>query len=134
MGLAPGGRMKQEIYEDSYGFDAWDRDHASRCFVTILNAAQWQAVTGELPPTEPVSAEQYEESRIPWFDWYAADQKPLAGAPTFKGVQSVVEMAKAKGDGALPITPPRSPRSDISAPTAAPCASRARFGKGGSKA
>jgi hypothetical protein len=22
MGLAPGGRMKQEIYEDSYGFDA----------------------------------------------------------------------------------------------------------------
>jgi hypothetical protein len=59
--------------------------------VTFLNAAQWEAVTGELPPTEPVSAEQYEESRIPWFDWYAADQKPLPGAPSFKGVKSVVD-------------------------------------------
>ena len=24
MGLAPGGRMRQEIYEDPYGLDAWD--------------------------------------------------------------------------------------------------------------
>ena len=98
MGLAPGGRMKQEIYADNHGFDAWDRDHASRCFVTILNAAQWQAVTGELPPTKPVTAKQYEESKVPWFDWYAADQKPLAGASLLQTVQSVVEAAKAKGD------------------------------------
>jgi hypothetical protein len=101
MGLAPGGRMTQEIYEDSYGFDAWDRDHASRCFVTILNAAQWQVLTGEAPPSEPISAKQYENCGIPWFDWYAADQKPLAGAPSFKDVQSVVEAAKAKGDGSI---------------------------------
>lgn len=101
MGLAPGGRMKQEIYEDSYGFDAWDRSRAARCFVTILNAGQWQAVTGELPPTEPVSAEQYEAMGIPWFDWYAADQAPVGGAPAFEGVRSVSEMAKAKGDDAV---------------------------------
>ena len=24
MGLAPGGLMRQEIYEDEYGFSAWD--------------------------------------------------------------------------------------------------------------
>ena len=25
MGLAPGGRMRQEIYDDPYGLDAWDQ-------------------------------------------------------------------------------------------------------------
>jgi len=38
MGLAPGGRMKQEIYEDPHGLDAWDQRHSSRCFVTIANS------------------------------------------------------------------------------------------------
>ncbi len=32
MGLAPGGLMRQEIYEDDYGLDAWDTSAASRCF------------------------------------------------------------------------------------------------------
>ena len=38
MGLAPGGRMQQEIYDDPYGLDAWDQRHASRCFVSIVNS------------------------------------------------------------------------------------------------
>src|SRR5215510_11716462 len=35
MGLAPGGRMKQEIYKDPYDFDDWDTTQSSRCFVHI---------------------------------------------------------------------------------------------------
>ena len=38
MGLAPGGRMRQEIYEDEYGLDAWDQRHPARCFITIANS------------------------------------------------------------------------------------------------
>ncbi len=41
MGLAPGGRMKQDIYDDPYGLDAWDQRQASRCFVSIVNTVQW---------------------------------------------------------------------------------------------
>ena len=33
MGLAPGGLMQQEVYEDEYGLEAWDLSHSSRCFV-----------------------------------------------------------------------------------------------------
>ena len=40
MGLAPGARMRQPIYDD-YGLDAWDERHTSRCFVTIANSMQW---------------------------------------------------------------------------------------------
>src|SRR5262249_2817999 len=35
MGLAPGGRMKQEIYEDPFDLDDWDTAHTGRCFVHI---------------------------------------------------------------------------------------------------
>lgn len=97
MGLALGGRMKQEIYKDSYGFDVWDRSHCSRCFVTILNALEWQAITGELQPKLPISAKEYKEHGIPWFDYYAADQTPLGGAPQFQKVRSVSELAKENG-------------------------------------
>ena len=33
MGLAPGGEMRQEIYEDPYVFDVWDLRKSQRCFV-----------------------------------------------------------------------------------------------------
>ena len=39
MGLAPGGLMRQKIYEDPHDFDAWDRSARSRCFVHILNSS-----------------------------------------------------------------------------------------------
>ena len=65
MGLAPGGRMRQEVYQDPYGLDAWDQRHASRCFVSITNSKPWLAVTGERPPTLPPSAKEYTEAGLP---------------------------------------------------------------------
>ena len=38
MGLAPGGLMRQEIYEDPFGLSAWDKSAKSRCFVHIVNS------------------------------------------------------------------------------------------------
>ena len=51
MGLAPGGLMRQEVYEDEYGLEAWDLSHSSRCFVHIVNSVQYLEVTGERPPS-----------------------------------------------------------------------------------
>ena len=36
MGLAAGGKMRQEIYEDEYGLHPWDLRHPSRCFIRDL--------------------------------------------------------------------------------------------------
>ena len=44
MGLAPGGLMRQEIYEDDYGIKAWDTTVRSRCYVHILNSVQFLSV------------------------------------------------------------------------------------------
>ena len=98
MGLAPGGRMKQDIYDDPYGLDAWDQRYASRCFVTIVNSVQWMAITGERPPTEPPTAKQYTQAGLPWFDYYRGDAEAVAGAEKLKAVASMAQISKEKGN------------------------------------
>jgi len=102
MGLAPGGRMRQEIYDDRYGLDAWDQRHSSRCFVTIANSAVWTAVTGERPPTEPPTAKEYTKRGLPWFDYYGGDAEAVEGAEKFAKLVSVATMGKQKGETPLP--------------------------------
>ncbi len=82
MGLAPGGRMRQEIYADRFSIHDWDTEHGSRCFVHLVNATTWQAVTGRHPPSRPLTAEQYTTAGFPWFDYYDADLKALNGSGT----------------------------------------------------
>jgi hypothetical protein len=50
MGLAPGGVMRQEVYEDPYGLSAWELSEKSRCFVHVLNSFQFFSVTHESLP------------------------------------------------------------------------------------
>jgi hypothetical protein len=101
MGLAAGGRMRQQIYADRYGFDAWDQGVSSRCFVTLVDAVHWREVTGLAPPSRPPTAADYGKAGLPWFDYYAADRETLAGAPELALVKSVAEIAEEKGDDSL---------------------------------
>lgn len=102
MGLAPGGRMRQEIYDDDYGPDAWDERHASRCFVTIANSMQWLAITGEHPPTNPPMARQYTAAGLPWFDYYDGDREAISGSASLAGLKSVARTGVEKGELPLP--------------------------------
>lgn len=102
MGLAPGGRMRQEIYEDPFDFVDWDRGAMSRCFIHIANSLVWRAITGDNPPTTPLTAKEYTEAGLPWFEYYNDDAKALAGAESLSGLKSVTQMGAAKGDAPLP--------------------------------
>jgi hypothetical protein len=102
MGLAPGGRMKQEIYEDEFPLSDYDTTAASRCFIHLANSLVWRTITGEAPPTVPITAKEYERAGLPWFDYYAADAKALEGSPALTGLQSVAEMSFKKATNPLP--------------------------------
>ena len=104
MGLAPGGLMRQEIYEDEYGFDAWETSVRSRCFVHILNSVQYLAVCGVAPPTMPPTAAEYTRAGLPWFDYYGGDLTALEGSAKLAGLDSVAAKAWKVGAGALPAT------------------------------
>ncbi|HEY9786805.1 MAG TPA: hypothetical protein V6D17_15490 [Candidatus Obscuribacterales bacterium] len=92
MGLSPGGRMHQEIYEDTFGLNSWDLDSKSRCFVHIANSLVWHSITGTLPPHMPPSASDYSNAGLPWFDYYS-DDKALKGSAKLGNLKSVQAMS-----------------------------------------
>ncbi len=95
MGLAPGGLMRQKIYDDIYGLDAWDQDNGFRCYVHLANSAVYRSITGRNPPQEPPSARDYTEAGMPWFDYYS-DAPVLEGSDVLAGTTSVGAMAITK--------------------------------------
>ena len=97
MGLAPGGLMRQEIYEDDYGIDAWDRSASSRCFVHLLNSAQYHSVTGVHAPTMPPTAKDYSDDGLPWFEHYGGDKTAVEGAGKLAGLHSVAAKSWQQG-------------------------------------
>ena len=94
MGLAAGGLMRQEIYEDPYPFEDWDIAHPIRCFIHLCNALDWREMTTEDPPHPPFTAEEYDAFGIPWFDYYRDDLKPLQGSEQLAGVKSLAQFGK----------------------------------------
>ena len=110
MGLAPGGLMRQEIYEDEYGLEAWETSVRSRCFVHILNSVQFFDVTGAKPPSKPPTATEYTEAGLPWFDYYGGDMKALDGAQKLAGLDSVAVKKLKKGEGVLADNEPVQPK------------------------
>jgi hypothetical protein len=124
MGLAPGGRMRQEIYEDPFEFEDWDRSTSSRCFVHIANSLVWRAITGEAPPTVPPTAESYTRAGLPWFDYYSEGAEALEGSDILKQLKSVIQLGREKRETAVPESEPirrervvrlgdRRPRSQV---------------------
>ena len=102
MGLAPGGRMKQKIYEDPYDLSDWDTANTSRCFVHIANSMVWRQITGVNPPTVPPTAKEYTAAGLPWFDWYDDKAKALDGTSALAKLKGIAEKSAAKKDRPLP--------------------------------
>jgi hypothetical protein len=106
MGLAPGGRMRQEIYDDPHRIDVWDVETSARCFVHLANSLVWRHITGHEPPTVPPTAKEYSKAGLPWFEYYADGAKAVAGSKVLEKLKSVVQMGKKKGDVPLPENEP----------------------------
>ena len=99
MGIGAGGSMRQEIYEDEYGIDAWDLDNTERCFITLANAEQWVSITGEEPPMSPISSDEYTDAGLPWFDYFDEDKKSIEGAEALDDIKSIKDIYKQKIKG-----------------------------------
>ncbi|MCE5278330.1 MAG: hypothetical protein ABFD92_01155 [Planctomycetaceae bacterium] len=102
MGLAAGGKMRQEIYEDEFDLSDWDLAAGSRCFVHIVNSMVWSAITSSSPPLPPPTAKQYARAHLPWFDYYRDDASAVDGASLLAALKSVKEMGEQRGLAPLP--------------------------------
>jgi len=102
MGLAPGGKIKQEIYKDPYGLRAWDRDTSSRTFVHLANSLMWRSITGQKPPRTTATAHAYTKAGLPWFDYYDDRAQAVRGSLQLNQLKSVHTMGKLNGTNPLP--------------------------------
>jgi hypothetical protein len=103
MGLGAGGRMRQEVYADDRPLVDYDENSSQRVFVHLCSAAQWTAITGEVPPSTPVDRDAYVEAGLPWFDFYHADARDLAPSPTLAHVESVGKKLGVQEDPFVPV-------------------------------
>jgi len=102
MGLAPGGKMHQEIYEDPFKFDDWNQDINSRCFIHIANSLMWRAITGNNPPTVPFTAKEYTDNGFPWFEYYDDNSESVDGSLILNKLKSIIQKGNDKGENPLP--------------------------------
>jgi hypothetical protein len=97
MGLAAGGKMKQQVFDDPHGLDVWDLSAKERCFVSLANSLAWEIITGEPAPSTPASADYYRQRGYPWFDYYREDLKALEGTPLLANLKGLKELGFQKG-------------------------------------
>jgi hypothetical protein len=96
MGLAPGGRMAQQVFADTYGVEVWDRNYHDRCFVHLSNSLAWKAITGKDAPTIPLSAADYSKYGFPWFETYS-DAPMVKPQSKLASLKSAVQMSIETG-------------------------------------
>ena len=108
MGLAPGGSIKQDIYEDEYDLEDWDLRNTQRCFVTLANATQWMDLTWRHQNYKPNTEYRYKQQGLPWFDYYDKDREAIDTAVNWEGKISkrVMELQKKTQYGTKNFAPP----------------------------
>jgi hypothetical protein len=97
MGLAAGGRMKQKIYPDTNGFDTWNPENFGRIYVHIVNSQIYREITGKEPPSTPVSAKEYAQWGMPWYDLYDEGKGDIVPPDELAGIKSIHAKDKEKG-------------------------------------
>ena len=98
--------IRQEIYEDDYGFDAWDTSVRSRCFVHVLISAQYFAVRGVRPLDIPPTAAKYTDAGLPWLEYDVGDTEALEGSAELAWLDSVAAQKSKTGEAGLPAQRP----------------------------
>lgn len=88
MGIAAGGRMKQEIYQDQYAAGDWETRQSSRCWIHICNSEKWTKITKEKPPHPPFSMEDYTRAGLPWFEYYS-ENSALQGSKVLNQIKTI---------------------------------------------
>jgi hypothetical protein len=97
MGIAAGGRIKQQILEDSYGAESWDEAIFRDVVIHIVNSETYQRITGLPAPPCPITADQYARHKIPWYSDYEEKARAVAPAGVFKRIFPIGQIDKKRG-------------------------------------
>ncbi len=80
MGLAAGSEIAQQIESDEHDITDYEAKSSLRVFVHILNSGLWAGVTGEPLPPRPMSAAEYTQAGLPWYEFESTGHAAEGGA------------------------------------------------------
>jgi hypothetical protein len=96
MGVAMGGRIRQAIYEDHRELSEWETSRHSRCFLHLVDARDWQGLTGEAPPDRPIDHDKAVSGGLPWFTFHDSSAKGLSASPLLAKLKSLGSLTGKK--------------------------------------
>ena len=97
MGIAAGGKIRQQIFQDTYGVESWDFNRRRPLKIHMVNSMAYKSITGQDPPPSPVTAEQYRKAAIPWFSQYDETTPSVKSAGAFNRIIGVGAIDKRRG-------------------------------------
>ncbi len=97
MGIAAGGNIKQQIEKDTYGIESWSSEIKRSITIHIVNSKTYEAITGFKPPDSPITIDQYQRFRIPWYSYCNESVPSLKPLEFFKRILGVDEIDKKRG-------------------------------------
>jgi tetratricopeptide (TPR) repeat protein len=97
MGIAAGGRIKQQVLADGYGSDSWDELVFRDVVIYIVNSEAYQRVTGRSTPPSPITADQYARHKIPWYSDYDEQARSVSPVAVLKRILSIAKIDKNRG-------------------------------------
>jgi hypothetical protein len=102
MGIAAGGRIKQQILRDTYGVETWDPNRRRTLKIHMVNSVVYKSITGQDPPPSPISAEQYQQAGVPWFSHYDEMAQSVKSPAIFNRVIGVEAIDRRRGVNSAP--------------------------------
>jgi hypothetical protein len=105
LGFAAGGRVKQRIYRDQHGVEAWLGGAWSEVTIHAINTELFEAVTGRKAPASPVSAADYSAAGLPWFSLFDEVQDPALVAERLGRLKSLAEADPAGSVPGVTVQP-----------------------------
>ncbi|KIJ57789.1 hypothetical protein HYDPIDRAFT_120313, partial [Hydnomerulius pinastri MD-312] len=126
LGVAPGGRITQRIYEDTRSTRVYDEERGQRFHVHIVNPTEWELITGVVAPIKPISASSYKHPNLPWFVLADSHKTTLSAAgSSLSQLKSVAELdAEKEAECADEIDPDHPPSCSKHSRTASVCVFR----------
>ncbi len=97
MGLGAGGAMRQKIYPDPHGIDAWDQANSGRLRIRIVDTETFRAITGSEPPPSPIDAGTYTEHGLPWFELYDEHRGDVGVSDVLAGGRTIADRDRELG-------------------------------------
>ncbi|EON69991.1 hypothetical protein W97_09257 [Coniosporium apollinis CBS 100218] len=98
MGLAAGGRLRQQILPDSERPYTWNKSGTSVVSVQIPNSVAFEGLMGILTPPSPITLEHYVAAGYLFYEFYREMAAATTGQHYFRQIKSIGEIDFAAGD------------------------------------